>query len=40
VISGNKRVWRNRMLFSQTDDDMIFMLPTVFISMAVEGHCI
>src|SRR4030042_6029360 len=39
LILDNSGVWRNRMLFSRADEDMIFMLPTVFISIAVEGHC-
>jgi hypothetical protein len=39
VISDNRRVRRNGMLFSQADVNMIFVLSTVFISIDPEGHC-
>jgi len=39
VISDNRRVWRDRMLFSQADGDMIFVLLNVCISIDPEGHC-
>ena len=39
VISDNSRVWRKGMLFSQSDEDMIFVLAMMLISIDPEGHC-
>ena len=39
VISDNSIVRRNGMLFSQGDEDMIFMLCMKFINNDPEGHC-
>ena len=39
VISGNKVVRRNRILFLQVDGDIIFVLSMVFMSIDPEGHC-